>query len=420
MTSKEASAKMEKIAKLAADESDKIFEVHNKEVAEVKRLLEHQIQWYQRGALGELHDVLKKATDTCNKRYVSLQSLVQMVDSECKPLLAYNPYRKSIKAVADIIADLNEDSVLNTDFGLSIDSGDMEDVAMVSYSPSLDALMIQKFWEQKVLVVDETPEEREALAAEKEKQRKIDDENRRWEEQKRKWEEEEERHAEEEKENRQREWKTACAEAEEKRRKWKEEKIAQKRTELDNAIENKHNEEIDSANKIITESQKQLEELRRKLDSLGTFAIFEKSKTKNVILALEKTIAEENKKIEESDKEYENAKKELPAKVKKYGSGLNPDSSGIYVPKDPDHKRPLVNFDSDHEYYKKILDAVYYGIYYSNNPISYAGLTRDETLNEAFRGYTNAQKKKIFKMLCDDGVIKEIKKGETSYYKAIK
>lgn len=178
MTSKEASAKMEKIAKLAADESDKIFEVHNKEVAEVKRLLEHQIQWYQRGALGELHDVLKKATDTCNKRYVSLQSLVQMVDSECKPLLAYNPYRKSIKAVADIIADLNEDSVLNTDFGLSIDSGDMEDVAMVSYAPSLDALMIQKFWEQKILVVDETPEEREILKVEREEQRKRDEEAR--------------------------------------------------------------------------------------------------------------------------------------------------------------------------------------------------------------------------------------------------
>ena len=300
MTSKEASAKMEKIAKLAADESDKIFEVHNKEVAEVKRLLEHQIQWYQRGALGELHDVLKKATDTCNKRYVSLQSLVQMVDSECKPLLAFQPYKKSIKAVAQVIADLNEDSVLNTDFGLSIDSGDMEDVAMVSYSPSLDALMIQKFWEQKVLVVDETPEEREILKVEREEQRKRDEEARKA----KKEETERKRKEAEEKKLRQ---KSAVETAIKKR----EDHIALLKAECDKKIKNLEKTVQDLQNQLMKENAGDIakkEKLENELKSLGFFKFSEKKELKEKVEAISKQISDRGQKLANLNAQYQKDK----------------------------------------------------------------------------------------------------------------
>ncbi len=309
MTSKEASEKMEKIAKLASDESDKIFNVHNREVAEVKRLLEHQIQWYQRGALGELHDVLKKATDTCNKRYVSLQSLVQMVDSECKPLLAFKPYKKSIKAVAQVIADLNEDSVLNTDFGLSVNDSSMEDVAMVSYSPSLEALMIQKFWEQKVLVVDETSEEREILKVEREEQRKRDEE-----EKKAKKEEAERRRKEaEEKKLRQKNAvKTVI--------KTREDHINLLKAESDKKIKNFEEAFLNSQNQLTKANESDIaekERLEAELKTLGFFKFGEKKELREKTEALNKQIADREQNLKNLKAKYQRDKSAAQKEYKK-------------------------------------------------------------------------------------------------------
>ena len=156
-------------AKQMADSANKMFDRRNDAIqSETSR----SIDLFSEDAASRAIGIIAKAKRACDDLYASLQALVTEVDSVCRPYLADNPGADAIKAVADLITSLNDDSEIENSGAMTFDGTYIGDASAATYMPGVQARMIQKFWESQYL---STPE---GIAAEA-KKRKATEENRR-------------------------------------------------------------------------------------------------------------------------------------------------------------------------------------------------------------------------------------------------
>jgi hypothetical protein len=158
--------------KLAADKANKLFDQRN---AAIQSQIRMNINLFSENAASKTVGIIAKATYACDDLYASLQALVVEVDSVCRPYLADDPGADAIKAVAELIASLNEDSEIENNGTITINGAYAGNASASKYMPGLQARMIQKFWEGQYSM---TPEGIEAEikrreAAEKVKQRRL-------------------------------------------------------------------------------------------------------------------------------------------------------------------------------------------------------------------------------------------------------
>lgn len=117
---------------------------------------------YEMGSAVEVMADIKKLTD---ELYMTYESLVKLLDNECKPYLNRGASAQEIKAVMLLIQEINEDSsnissVVSGDIGI----GQSVDMRAEYYLASLESRSIQKAWENAYALTPESKEESRANA----------------------------------------------------------------------------------------------------------------------------------------------------------------------------------------------------------------------------------------------------------------
>jgi len=116
-------------------------------VSKINRLASQQIRLGVGTAVSQVSDIASTVRRVNDDYFAAFQTLVAMLDSQCRPLLAYNPEVFAIREVRDTIKWLNDESEIKTTFSASVNDSSRGDVAAVSYVPTMENKMIQKFWE---------------------------------------------------------------------------------------------------------------------------------------------------------------------------------------------------------------------------------------------------------------------------------
>lgn len=232
-------------------------------------------------AVQQVADIAADARKLCDSLYASYQTLVKMLDEECRPLLQQQPEISAVRAVRDTIRWLNQESEIENNFTASLNSRSLGGVASGRYFPSIENKMIQSFWESKYHM---WPGREEAEQAQRQQMQQQA--------QKRRQEAEEKCRAEE-------------ASYEVKYAKWKkkaDEVESRRQSELETSLRNAelaHVQEIEaacaqtleSAEREIASFEKQKAEAEQALLTLGVFKLAEKKNAKKTIERMTANIA---------------------------------------------------------------------------------------------------------------------------------
>lgn len=92
-------------------------------------------------------DIARTVREACDDFYASCQASVRILDEKCRTLLDQNPSTEAIIAVSETIKWLNDESEIGSNFSGSFNGMSLGDLVSVSYFPSMESKMIQKYWE---------------------------------------------------------------------------------------------------------------------------------------------------------------------------------------------------------------------------------------------------------------------------------
>ena len=148
-------------ARSQASSAERAFDRANDSI---QRNASRSIDLFGGSASSRVADIARDARRACDDLYTAYQSLVQEVDSQCRPLLEDKPSLQAVKEVRDLIKWLNDESEIENNFTASLNGSSLGDVASARYVPSLSCKMIQRFWENKY---DNWPGRAEELAAQR-------------------------------------------------------------------------------------------------------------------------------------------------------------------------------------------------------------------------------------------------------------
>ena len=267
-------------------------------------------------AVSSVADIASESRRICDTLYSSYQTLVKILDDQCRPLLDQEPEHAAVRKVRDMIKWLNDESEIKNNFTASLKSRSLGGVASARYIPTIENKMIQSFWETKYEMLPgrqeaENAERQRRILANAEKRRQMEAEiERRNEEAKKRYEEAKIEYAKD------------CAIWEKRTAEIKKLRI----TKIDNAlasakaayikdIEGRYSSSVrtDNARKKTLERRKL--EAEEQLASLGVFSFGKKRDVKRIIS--ETTVELQN--IEESiaaaERTYADAKSSLDAWV---------------------------------------------------------------------------------------------------------
>jgi len=92
--------------------------------------------------------IIVEARRMVTELYSSYEALVRIVDERAKILLMDNPSATAVKAVVELLTKINkESSNISVDFTASLNYDNLGDVGTIKSTASVEAIVIQKFWE---------------------------------------------------------------------------------------------------------------------------------------------------------------------------------------------------------------------------------------------------------------------------------
>ncbi len=137
----------------------------------------------------EIIAAAKRATDDL---YASYETIIRTLDMECKPYLELGISAAAIKAVAELMKEINEESSsLSNNATGSINGYSMGDLRTEHYMASIEARTIEKFWSASYSRTPEAAQEQKRKEEELAERRKRQAERAKLEAERRKKEEEE-------------------------------------------------------------------------------------------------------------------------------------------------------------------------------------------------------------------------------------
>lgn len=129
-----------------AKSAERLFDSRNRSI---QMKASGNIDLFGGDATSRVVEIRADARAACDDLYTTYQTLVETLDGMCRPLLAHNPNGEAIKAVADMVRYLNEESEIESNFTASLNGSSLGNVANSKYVPSISSKMIQKFWESQ-------------------------------------------------------------------------------------------------------------------------------------------------------------------------------------------------------------------------------------------------------------------------------
>lgn len=148
----EAVANAKKQAKSAEEQFDFAAEMVNIKSSS-------NIDLFSGRAVSQVADIASSVRKACDELYASYQSLVLMLDQQCRPLLSLNPSTRAVKEVMEMIKWLNRESEIGSNFSGSLNGSNLGDLVNVKYFASMECQMIQKHWENMYSMMPGTAEE---------------------------------------------------------------------------------------------------------------------------------------------------------------------------------------------------------------------------------------------------------------------
>lgn len=321
-----------KIAKERANEAEERFEEKEREI---QMMSSKSIDLFGNSAVSNVANIVTESKKVCDDLFASYQSLVFSIDETCRPILSENPDSSAIKEVFELIKFLNKESEIENNFTASLNDRSLGDMASGRYTPSIEAKMIEHYWEDKYSSMPDVIEMRA--------QKKAEDENR-----DKKLEEEYKLNLENY-EQELKKWEQECRETEQTREDELEKEYSAKKEKITKETEDEYiegieklNQEIDSAKEIIADATKTLNEL-------GFFAFKEKSQQKRIVEEENNKLAVLKNKISSQEAEYSKKKKKDAKCLEKFKSDLEGKLEKKYPtpqkPKKP--KKPLIGISTE-------------------------------------------------------------------------
>lgn len=129
-----------------AKSAERLFDSRNHSI-QIKA--SRSIDLFGGDATSRVVEIQADARAACDDLYTTYQTLIESLNGICRPLLAHNPGGEAIKAVADMIRYLNDESEIESNFTASLNGSSLGNVANSKYVPSISNKMIQKFWESQ-------------------------------------------------------------------------------------------------------------------------------------------------------------------------------------------------------------------------------------------------------------------------------
>ena len=100
-------------------------------------------------AVSQVADIASTSRKICDELYAAYQTLIRVLDEECRPLLAQQPDYRAVQNVRDLIRKLNRESEIENNFTASLNNHSLGGVASGRYIPSIECKMIESYWETK-------------------------------------------------------------------------------------------------------------------------------------------------------------------------------------------------------------------------------------------------------------------------------
>jgi len=266
----------------------------------IERKASRDIDLFGGTVTSQIAEIAADSRRACDGLYSAYQTEVRLLDDACRPLLEQKPSLEAVKAVYDLIKWLNSESEIENNFTASFNHRDLGQLATVTYVPSMDNKLIQRYWEAKY---DSWPGRAEEIAAENERRRKAAEQARLREEK-----------AKAEREEAERQKKAA----EEQARIAVTRRIDAKKKELAARMETMTRDlarEKAQAQAAIDQDQSCLEALQAERERLGFFQFKEKKALAQEISALHQQIQNKKEKLERKQDAGRDAIDKLKEKI---------------------------------------------------------------------------------------------------------
>ena len=133
-------------ARTVAENAEKEY---NDGAKNLEKITDNGINLFGGSAVTEVADIVTEARRLCDTLYAKYQTLVKIVDEQCKPLLESQPDAFALREIRNFIKWLNEESEIENNYAASLNSKNLGNLVAVRYFPSMENKTIQSFWESR-------------------------------------------------------------------------------------------------------------------------------------------------------------------------------------------------------------------------------------------------------------------------------
>ena len=168
-----ATEKIESAVEAARKAHRDAMDRYVREEVNLQRKASVSIDLFGGNATSRVAEIVTLSRKMCDDLYAACQAQVYLLDETCRPLLNDDVPPALVREVWQTICKLNEESEIANNFTASLNSEQLGNMATVQYHPSINAKMIQSYWEAKYQNCPgrETLEKEEKLAAEQKAQK---------------------------------------------------------------------------------------------------------------------------------------------------------------------------------------------------------------------------------------------------------
>lgn len=312
MSNPTTTQRMLQVVEMARSEAKRAEYEFDRRNSDIQRKASRSIDLFGGSATSQVVDIARDARRACDDLYSAYQSLVRIVDEQCRPLLDQDPSLDAVKEVCSLIKWLNDESEIENNFTASFNSRNLGDVASARYIPTMDNKMIQRYWENKYAMWPGRAEQEAQARREAEERRRVQQEAaaKAHEEERRKYAE-----------------KLEAFQQEHKQWEKKKDEILRERSRLLQAETDRERSRLrQAANDTYEQTGSRLRRERddciaarasaeARLASLGFFAFGEKSEAKKTIQTMTARIAALESELAANESWYQNEKRENDRKL---------------------------------------------------------------------------------------------------------
>lgn len=315
MTNPNATERMLQVVRMARSEAERAEYEFDRRNSDIQRKAGRSIDLFGGSATSQVVDIARDARRACDDLYAAYQSLVRIVDEQCRPLLDQEPELSAVKEVCGLIKWLNDESEIENNFTASLNSRSLGDVASARYVPTMDSKMIQRYWENKYAMWPGRAEQEARERAQAEERRRVEREAaaKAQEEERRKHEEKMEVYRREHKA-----WEQKKDAVLRERAQLLQAEVDRERSRLQREVSGAYEEVCDKLAREKADCAASKASAEGKLASLGFFAFGEKAEAKKTIQAMTVRLAALESELSANETWYLEEKKKADRKIRDF------------------------------------------------------------------------------------------------------